>query len=77
MVMAALILRYEWDSHVEWDIVAFPLCPAYGSADAAHALIERRLFASDFIEIRDAGGSLWPINRETLQVLIVWTVQRF
>lgn len=30
MVMAALILRYEWDSHVEWDIVAFPLCPAYG-----------------------------------------------
>lgn len=71
--MVALILRYDWGDGIEWDAFSFPLCPSYGCAATAHALLELSLSESDYIEILDVHGSLWPLNRETLRTMIIWS----
>ena len=71
--MATIIVRYDWGDGIEWDVVSFALCPSYGCAATAHALLELGLANSDYIEIRDSRGSLWPLNRETLHTLLVWS----
>lgn len=57
---------------MEWDFLVVELCKSYGRAELAYAKLQLSLAENEYIEIRDARGSLIPLNRETLQMLIVW-----